>query len=338
MSILSPIASEPADDRSLVKLTSPSESIMRFFAGHLAAKYLMAANRLGVFEALAAAPLTIESLACETRLPVRALRLLVRPLINSGLLERDGNLYRNGPVASACLCGATEPDLRPVVTMWDRVIERQWTGFAESLRSDAGTCGWDALTGEESEIFNSGIAALTNGTASMLAEVYDFSQHRSLLDLGGGMGSFLEAIGRKYPELRKTLFERPQLLEQVAMSGVELIPGDLRDDPIPGNHDVVLLANVLHLFKPAANQDLLRRIRESVGSTARLLLVDFWMNEDDQTPEFGALLAGEFLIVSGGDVYRFDQVCEWLDKTGWRYVEKRLLTGASSLIVAEPRN
>jgi hypothetical protein len=335
--MISPVASEPADDRSVVSPASPSEAIMSFFAGHLAAKYLMTANRLGVFEALAAAPLSIESLAHQTRLPVRILRILVRPLINSGLLERAGELYRNGPAARACLCGSPGPDLRPVVTMWDGVIEHQWTWFSDSLQSDAGSCGWDQLTAERGEIFNRGIAALTGGTAAALAEVYDFSQHRSLLDLGGGMGSFLATIGRKYPQLRKTLFERPQVLQHLEIPGVELIPGDLRADPIPANYDVLLLANVLHLFKPRANEDLLYRIRESAASNTRLLLVDFWMDEDDRTPEIGALLAGEFLIVSGGDVYRFDQVREWLVKTGWRYVEQRLLTGTSSLIVAEPR-
>ena len=60
--------------------SSTAESSMQILAGHLAAKYLMAANQLGVFEALAAAPLTIESLAQKTGLPVRTLQILVRPL------------------------------------------------------------------------------------------------------------------------------------------------------------------------------------------------------------------------------------------------------------------
>ena len=50
------------------------------------------------------------------------------------------------------------------------------------------TCGWDELTEEEGELFDGGIAALTSATASALPEIYDFSRHRSVLDLGGGSG------------------------------------------------------------------------------------------------------------------------------------------------------
>jgi cyclopropane fatty-acyl-phospholipid synthase-like methyltransferase len=219
--------------------------------------------------------------------------------------------------------------------MWRDVMERQWTHFLDAIRTDDATCGWNELTTEETELFDDGIAALTTATAYALTEVYDFSRHTSVLDLGGGAGTFLAAIIKKYPQLRATLFERPQMVEKVSIPGVTFIAGDLRLDRIPGNHDAVLIANVLHLFKPSDNEDLLRRIRLASATGTRLLLVDFWMERDDRKPEFGALLAGEFLIVSGGDVYRLDEGTKWLERTGWRYVSHRRLTRASSLLVAE---
>jgi tRNA A58 N-methylase Trm61 len=40
---------------------------------------------------------------------------------------------------------------------------------------------------------------------------YDFSQHRRVLDLGGGTGSFLVALLRRYQNLEATLFEVPDV-------------------------------------------------------------------------------------------------------------------------------
>src|SRR3954451_16250621 len=97
MSMAVQMATEPVGSASAAATGSSAEAVMQILAGHLAAKYLMAANRLGVFEALACAPLTLQSLAHETGLPIRALRILVRPLLNMRLLECENGLYRNGP-------------------------------------------------------------------------------------------------------------------------------------------------------------------------------------------------------------------------------------------------
>ena len=40
-----------------------------------------------------------------------------------------------------------------------------------------------------------------------LQPTYDFSRHRRVPDLGGGTGSFLKALLKRYPELQRTLYE-----------------------------------------------------------------------------------------------------------------------------------
>jgi hypothetical protein len=49
-----------------------------------------------------------------------------------------------------------------------------------------------------------------------------------------------------------------------------------------------------------------------------------------------ALMAGEFAVhLRNGDVYSVEEVRGWLDRTGWRFADHRLLAGPHSLIVAE---
>jgi hypothetical protein len=82
--------------------------------------------------------------------------------------------------------------------------------------------------------------------------------------------------------------------------------------------------------------ELLQRTRERVPDGAHLLLADFWTDPTHTEPPFAALMAGEFLVITGeGDVYSEEDLGGWLDKTGWRLLERKPLAGPMSLVVAE---
>jgi len=73
-----------------------------------------------------------------------------------------------------------------------------------------------------------------------------------------------------------------------------------------------------------------------VPDGARLLLADWWTDTTHTRPPIAALVAGEFLMFSGeGDVYSEEEARDWLQKSGWRAVERKPLAGALSLLVAE---
>jgi hypothetical protein len=115
-----------------------------------------------------------------------------------------------------------------------------------------------------------------------------------------------------------------------------VVAGDFFTDPIPADHDAVLIANVMHIYSPAHNLELLRRTRARVQDGARLLLADWWTDATHTQPPMAALMAGEFLVFSGeGDVYSEEEARGWLHESGWRAVERKPLAGALSLLVAE---
>jgi hypothetical protein len=63
--------------------------------------------------------------------------------------------------------------------------------------------------------------------------------------------------------------------------------------------------------------------------------VDFWTDPTHTQPLSAALMAGEFLLAVGGDVYSADEVSAWLQETGWSVLEHTDLSGPASLVVAE---
>jgi len=52
-------------------------------------------------------------------------------------------------------------------------------------------------------------------------------------------------------------------------------------------------------------------------------------------PLIAALMAAEFLVVAGGDVYSAVEVQGWLAETGWGMVDQRPLAGPAGLMAAE---
>jgi hypothetical protein len=312
-------------------------------SGFMAAKHLFAANEIGLFTALADGSANLEELATATEVDPRRLRIVADAMVALGVLLRDGAEYRNGPEAAAFLSGRGPANLAPFLRFWDRLSYPTWTRFAEAVRTGQGQSTMH-LPDEEQKIFSEGVAAIQAAPARALPEVYDFGQHRRVLDVGGGEGSWLVAILGQYPNLDATLFELPAAARVASehfaaerlTKRTTVAEGDFFDDPLPAGHDVVLIANVLHLFSPERNLEILRRTRAAVERGAVLLIADFWTEANHIDPPFAALMAGEFLSITGeGDVYSRDEADGLLRASGFQTLEAKPLVGAISLIVAE---
>jgi ubiquinone/menaquinone biosynthesis C-methylase UbiE len=312
--------------------------------GFMRAKHLFVASEIGVFEALARGPKSLAELARELKIPTRTARIVIDAVTALGFLVRDGDHYGNAPVAQAFLSGHGAADFRPFIRFWNRISFRRWQELEDSVRLGHGVAGEFSFSAEEQRIFSEGVEGFTQSQAIALVKEYDFTRHRKIADLGGGTGSFLQSILERYPKIQATLFELPGVAavarEKLRGTSVEsrigIIEGDLLKDSLPPDHDVFLVANVVHGLDRAQNQALFRRVREKVKPGARFLLVDFWTNLAHTEPLFAALMAGEFLVIAGnGDVYSVDEGRAWLEEAGWRFVAHKPLDGPSSLVIAE---
>jgi hypothetical protein len=299
------------------------QRIIQLATGFMAAKYVLVAAELGLFVELGGDGATSDELAARCGLPPRTTRLLADALVQLGLLERDADRYRNAPDAEAFLTGRGQIDWRPLLRYWDTVSYPGWVDAIRAVRTGEGVR--EPLSEAQTEAYEDGIAISTAPGAAALAATVDFEGHTRLLDVGGGAGSFLTAVLSQHAHLSGTLFDLPEVADLVKpryaagpLAGrVSVLGGDMFSDPIPAGHDAIVVAHVLHLYQPVRNRQLLARLREAAAPDARLLLVDWWLDPADPNPTT-VLAAGEFLTISGGDVYRHDEVAEWLVDAGWR--------------------
>jgi ubiquinone/menaquinone biosynthesis C-methylase UbiE len=320
------------------------EPIMRIAMGFMAAKHLFTASAIGLFEALAAGPASLEEIAQKTDVPPRTLGIIAAAMVSLGLLERQGNLYQNGAIAGAFLAGAGGPDMRPMLRFWDHISYPAWEKLEEAVRTGQGQAKFGGFSEQQQQIFSQGVESFSAATAAALPNAYEFGRHRRVLDVGGGTGSFLLAILQHHKNLTGTLFELPgacavarqRLAKTPEASRINIVEGDFFKDPLPDGHDVLVVANTVHVLSAAHNIELMKSMRAQVQQDARLLIADLWTDPTYTDPPAAPLMSGEFLVISGeGQAYSEQDADEWLRQTGWRKIERKPLAGPASLIVAE---
>jgi hypothetical protein len=320
------------------------ESIMKVAMGFMAAKHLFVASEVGLFEALAAGPATIQELASQTGVPPRTIAIATAAMVSLGFIEQHGDRYQNGETAAAFLAGKPGPDLRPMLRFFDQISYPTWQKLADAVRTGNGQAQFGKFDERQQEIFSAGVESFTGPSATALAVNYDFGRHHKVLDVAGGTGSFLVAVLRRHANLRGTLFELPgpsavarqKLASLPEGTRIDIVEGNVFKDTLPADHDALIVANTAHVFSAPHNIELLRKMRTGVQPSARLLLVDLWTDPSHTEPGSAALISGEFLVISGeGQAYSEQEADTWLAQTGWKKIEKTPLAGPTSLIVAE---
>jgi demethylspheroidene O-methyltransferase len=101
-----------------------------------------------------------------------------------------------------------------------------------------------------------------------------------LIDIGGGTGAFLQAVGQKYPDLRLGLFDLPQVVPEAqtrfAKAGLEarstIHPGSFKTGPVPEGADTLSLIRVLYDHADDTVADLLAKCFAALPSGGQLLI------------------------------------------------------------------
>lgn len=180
------------------------EPIFEVASGFMAAKHLFVANEVRLFEQLADGPATLDDLAGRTGVARNRLRILADAMVVLGFVERHGDSYRNAPMAATFLSGGTPADLRPFLRFWNHLSYPSWTKLEDAIRTGEAQSTLD-LPEKAQLIFSEGVEAIQAAPSQALPSAYDFGRHQRILDLGGGTGSWLRAILRRYDGLEGTL-------------------------------------------------------------------------------------------------------------------------------------
>ncbi len=106
---------------------------------------------------------------------------------------------------------------------------QSWGGLIDSIRTGRpafeatyGASFFDYLAADrdQAQIFDEAMTARNDRKTNAMLDVYDMSDIQFLADIGGGNGSTLVTVLKRYPAMRGILFERPGVVER-ARAGIE---------------------------------------------------------------------------------------------------------------------
>lgn len=318
-----------------------AEQLVNVATGYMGAKQLFAASRIGLFPALANGAKTTTELAAEVGVTERMVRILADSMNAVGLLERSDGTYRNSPAADRFLAGTGDIDLEEFFAFLNAISYDAWADFDATV--DTGDHVALDLEGKDPGMIGRGIRTFQTLHAAMLAEHYDFTQHERLLDLGGQSTRFAIEAMRANPHLETTFVYTPNeddavrkavseagLADRATIAGAETVSAEPS-----GEHDVVLLQHCIHRFAGEENQQILRHCRTAAAPGARLLIVDFVLDDEPRQRALDAFHGAEYLVIDSTVAYPVADIHSWLTETGWKPVDLIAPPGSPRAIVAE---
>jgi len=221
---------------------------------------LWAAIELDVFTKVAGGATTLADIAQETGLAAGAADKLVTACTALGLLEKEGERYRNAPDVDRYLVKG-KPGYIGVWVLFARHAADRWQDLAAVLRGDkepASRSWYDEAWADFAFAKQLSGATHNAGLASgrRLAKVFDYSRRSLILDLGGGSGCYCIAAAQAHPHIRGIVFDYPTICRvaagYIAEAGlserITTQAGDLIKDDYPAGADVALLCSNLPNF------------------------------------------------------------------------------------------
>ncbi|HEX7718500.1 MAG TPA: methyltransferase [Woeseiaceae bacterium] len=259
--------------------------------GFVHTQVLLACVQAGLFERLQKGPLPLARIATAIGLSEQRTATLLAAANALQLIERrPDDVYGLG-VLGAALCG--NPSLVDMV-QHHRLLYQDLDDPLGMLRGDAPTSRlshyWPyaaagnpvALASQEVREYTQLMASSQQLVCDQILSAYVLRQHRRMLDIGGGDGTFLLESARRWPGLQLALFDLPpvaaiasQRIEAAGLSGrISTLSGDFHCEPLPTGYDLMTLVRVVHDHDDPEVLRLLRAIRVALAPGGVLLIAE----------------------------------------------------------------
>ncbi|GAB4832084.1 hypothetical protein Ancab_006119 [Ancistrocladus abbreviatus] len=133
------------------------------------------------------------------------------------------------------------------------------------------------------KVFNKAMAATTTINMKKMLQVYrGFEGVKVLVDVGGGVGAFLNLIISKYPSIRGINFDLPHVVKDApSYPGIEHVGGDMFEG-IP-KADAIFMKSILHDWDDEKCLKLLKNCYQVLEEKGKVIVVTSVMPEAGET-------------------------------------------------------
>jgi 8-O-methyltransferase len=297
------------------------------------AAVLFALFELGVFRLLVDGPRSGDDLHREVGGDAESLRGLLDAAVALGILSRAEEGYAADEALRDCLGREAAPAYLGEWVAFLHALAGPLVRVAETVRTGrpAGTtlegAGEDGVAARR---LTRAMDAYARGRGLELADHLDWSDTRTLLDLGCGPGTYALAIAERYPAIRATLLDLPGPIAEARRiaaargqaGALHFLAADALAWVPEHGYDTVLVSNLLHMLGPPRARALLGRCYAMVNPGGRIIVQAQYLNDDRTSPRWATLLNLILRVATpDGRNHSVGETAEWLRGAGFTGVE-----------------
>ncbi len=316
-------------DKSTGSSTQDPSRVFALATGYWDSAAFLAANSLGIFQALSEGPLDAAAVARRLVTDPRATRMLLETCVALGLVSYGEDGY------------ALEPSVAPFLTPghtaylgaafdWSRDQYGPWGTLERAVRSGGPVVPMADHLGDDdaqTRSFVLGMHQRAAGMARGVVRFLDIGEAEELLDVGGGPGTYSVMLAGLHPRLRPTVLDVPGVIRWtrvlVADAGlaerVQTIPGDGKLGEYGEDRwDAILFSGVLHQMSEETILRMFRGAFRALRSGGAVIVSDVMRDSSGAGPLFATLFSLQMLLTTDeGAVFRSDDCAAWLTDTGF---------------------
>jgi predicted O-methyltransferase YrrM len=334
------------------------ENIMKIGTGFWASKILLSAVKFQIFTTLAEKK-RMSAIELKSHLGFKSTDRNVYDYLDAlttfGFLNREGLLetakYSNSMDTDffldknkpSYIGGMLEMLNNRLYGFWGNLEEGLLTGLAQNEEKSGGNL-FEALYSDADRLkeFIHAMSGFQMGNFMALAQSFDFSKHKTLVDIGGSAGMLSIMVAKHQGHMNCTSWDLPpvaqianEVIQQFQMHDrVKTDSGDFFKDEFP-NADIITMGNILHDWDEETKLMLIKKAYNALPEGGVLIAIENVIDADRNKNAVGLMMSLNMLIETGsGFDYTFSDFNKWTSAVGFKSTALLPLAGPTSAAIA----
>ena len=341
---------------AITKAQVDSSKIMQVGTGFMATKTLLTAVNMELFTILAKREHTGAEIQSRLGLQPRSLYDFLDALVALGFLRRAGlkekASYRNAEDTDlfldknkqSYLGGMLEMCNNRLYPFWNDLEEGLKTGLPQNETKNGGKPVFEEVYADPKKLkeFVGAMGGIQMGNFMAFAKQFDFSNHKTLCDVGGSGGFLAAHVTLNNLHMQCSSFDLPPVepiaKENIKNMGLEtkvkVLSGDFFIDDFP-KADVITMGNILHDWGTEDKKMLIKKAYDVLPKGGALVIIENIIDDNRSENAFGLLMSLNMLIeTSEGYDFSAADFSILAKEVGFQKVSIIKLTGPTSAVIA----
>jgi len=277
-------------------------------------------------------------------------------LVASGFLQREGILdtakYSNAADTDFFLDRKKPAYMGGMLVMANNRLYKFWNDLEYGLKTGEAQNEIKSGHGDLfAELYNSpellkefvhAMSGVQMGNFTAFAQKFDFSQKKTLVDIGGSGAMLSIMVAKHHPHMLCRSFDLPPVepiaKENIQKSGqtesVKTMAGDFFNDKLP-EADILVMGNILHDWDETKKLMLMKKAFEALPAGGVFVAIENVIDDARNKNTTGLMMSLNMLIETAeGFDYTFADFNNWAMQCGFSRTELIPLAGPASAAVA----